>query len=462
MLEARWRCASAIVYATLIDVVAVVPVFFLEGLSGAFFRPLALSYALAVLASMVVALTVTPALCLILLSRRHARAAESPLVRVAASAATRGPGADHPHAAARDRHRRPSSCWPASWWRRTLGQSLLPDFKERDFLMHWLTKPGTSQPEDGADHDSGQQGAARHPRRAQLRRPHRPGLPGGRVVRRELRRELDQRRSRRSTMTRRWPPIQETVDGYPGLYRDVQTYLKERIREVLTGASEAIVVRIYGPDLECSAHKADEVERTMRGIDGIVEAHVELQDDVPQIEVEVDLAAAKRYGLKPGDVRRAAATLVAGEEVGDIFRDGKAYDVHVWSTPETRHSLTDIRELLIDTPGRRAGPLERRGRRSHRADAERHRPRAQSRRIDVGANVRGPRPRLRRARDVEDAARRRRIPARVPRRGTRRVQPSGQAAQQTPADLRPSPRRRRSSSCCWRPSAAGVWPRCSS
>jgi Cu/Ag efflux pump CusA len=69
------------------------------------------------------------------------------------------------------------------------------------------------------------------------------------------------------------------------------------------------------------------------------------------VNVTVNLDAAQRYGVKPGDVRRAAATLVAGEEVGDIFRDGKGYDVNVWSTPETRSSLSDIRSLLIDTPG---------------------------------------------------------------------------------------------------------------
>jgi Cu/Ag efflux pump CusA len=66
--------------------------------------------------------------------------------------------------------------------------------------------------------------------------------------------------------------------------------------------------------------------------------------------VEVDLAAAQRYGIKPGDVRRAASTIVSGEEVGDVFRDGKAYDVQVWSTPQSRANLTGIEKLLIDTP----------------------------------------------------------------------------------------------------------------
>ena len=60
------------------------------------------------------------------------------------------------------------------------------------------------------------------------------------------------------------------------------------------------------------------------------------------MEVKVDLATAQRYGVKPGDVRRQASTLVASEEVGDIFKGGKAYDVHVWSTPETRDNVGSI------------------------------------------------------------------------------------------------------------------------
>ena len=86
-------------------------------------------------------------------------------------------------------------------------------------------------------------------------------------------------------------------------------------------------------------------------MDGLIDLHTELQADIPQIQVEVDLEAAQRYGIKPGDVRRAAATLVSGIEVGDIFNNGRAYDVNVWSTPETRASVTDIEELPIDIPG---------------------------------------------------------------------------------------------------------------
>jgi Cu/Ag efflux pump CusA len=145
--------------------------------------------------------------------------------------------------------------------------------------------------------------------------------------------------------------VQEVVDSYPGLYHDLLTYFNERVDEVLAGSTEPIVVRIFGEDLDQLRSKAQEVRDELSEIPGISEEHVSFQEDVPQVDVTVDLEAAQRFGIKPGDVRRAAATLVAGEEVGDIFRGGKAYDVNVWSTPSSRQSVTDIRGLLLDTPG---------------------------------------------------------------------------------------------------------------
>ena len=144
--------------------------------------------------------------------------------------------------------------------------------------------------------------------------------------------------------------IQTAVDGYPGLFRDVLTYLKERIREVLTGSSEAITVRIFGPDLATLRAVASDVNDLVGSVPGVKENHVEFQEDIPQIRVTADLAAAREYGLKPGDVRRAAAWLIGGWEAGDLFRGGKAYDVQIWSVPEVRQSLSDVKGLMIDTP----------------------------------------------------------------------------------------------------------------
>jgi CzcA family heavy metal efflux pump len=384
VLEASVEVRTAIAYATLINVVAVVPVFFLGGLSGAFFKPLVFSYGLAVLVSMLVALTVTPALCLILLSRGH-RHQESPLLRVL----KRGYGTILSRVI-----RTP---WPAistaavvmlagAVVAPTLGQSLFPNFKERDFLMHWMTKPGTSAAEE-----------VRMSVRACKDLRQIPGVRNcgthiGQAVLGEEVHGVDFGEnwisiSPKVDYDKTVAAIRKTVDSYPGLYHDVQTYLRESVKESLTGATESIVVRITGPDLNVLRSKANEVTGKIKGIDGVIEAHPSFQESVPHIAVKVNLPEAERYGITAGDVRRQAATLVASEEVGDIFRGGKAYDVHVWSTPETRDSVSKVRELPIYTPGGKQIRLEQ------VADVrtaptpnviERDQ---QTNRIDVGANV---------------------------------------------------------------------------
>jgi CzcA family heavy metal efflux pump len=386
VLDASVEVRTAITYATLINVVAIVPVFFLPGLSGAFFKPLVLSYGLAVLASMIVALTVTPALCLILLSRGH-RHQESPLLRVL----KRGYGAG---LARIIRTPRPAIATAAVCLLAgivvtpNLGTILLPDFKERDFLMHWLTKPGTSVVEETrisvrACEDlreiSGVRNCGSHIGQA-LHADEVYGVDFGENWI-SVSPEVDYDKTLAS--------VQKTVDSYPGLYRDVQTYLRERVKEVLTGTSNSVVVRISGPELDVLRAKSDEISKRIAPIDGVVDAHADLAEDIPHMQVKVDLAAAQRYGLKPGDVRRQAGVLVANEEVNDIWTGGKIYDVRVWSTPETRHSVESLRELPVDTPGGNQIPLEQVAEVSVEPTPNFIEREDQSRRIDVGANVEG-------------------------------------------------------------------------
>jgi CzcA family heavy metal efflux pump len=387
VLDASVEVRSAITYATVINVVAIVPVFFLEGLSGSFFQPLVLAYGLAVLVSMVVALTVTPALCLLLLSSGRFRERESPLLR----ALKRGYGALLERVI-----RRPTPAigtaavlilaglviYP------TLGSQLLPNFKERDFLMHWLTEPAT-----GASEEKRISERACHDLRQ---------IPGVRNCGSHIGQALLSDEIYGVYFGENWISVSEdvdydrtldavhrTVEGYPGIYRDVQTYLRERIKEVLTGTSESIVVRIFGPDLEVLREKADEVAGAIAKVNGTVDVSPDFAEELPHVEVELDLDAARSRGLKPGDVRRQSSTLLASEEVSDIFSGGKAYDVHVWSIPSARNSLTDVQELPIDTPGggqvRLAEVADVRV-----APTPNHIERElQSRRIDVGANVEG-------------------------------------------------------------------------
>ena len=138
--------------------------------------------------------------------------------------------------------------------------------------------------------------------------------------------------------------VQKIVDGYPGLQRDLLTYLRERVKEVLTGASATIVVRIFGPDLDQLTAQAQKVAAAIGKIDGVADLKVQAQVLVPQIEVRYRPEKAQLVGVSPADVRRAATTLVQGTKVGEIYEDQKMFDVVVWGSPEVRDSMSAIRE----------------------------------------------------------------------------------------------------------------------
>lgn len=387
VLDASVEVRSTIIYATLIDVTAIIPVFFLSGLSGAFFQPLVLAYGLAVLASMVVAATVTPALCLLLLSRGHTQR-ESPLTRVL----KRGYGTAlalimrRPHPAILTAA---ATIGAGLLIFPTLGQSLLPNFKENDLITYWATKPGTSLTETKRISNRGC--------KAYLRE-----IPAVETCASHLGQALLGDEIHGINFDEQWvhldpdadydkslAEIREVIDSYPGLYRTTQTYLRERVKEVLSGASESIVVRVFGPDTEVLTKKAEEITTELAKIEGTVDPHVEQVEQIPQIEVEVDIDAARRYGITPGYVRRQSSALLASEEVGDIFDGGIAYDVHVWSQPEFRDSVTDVQNLPIDVPGGGQVPLHKVASIDVKPIANLIKHERQTRRIDAAADVAG-------------------------------------------------------------------------
>ncbi len=387
ILDASLEVRSAIVYATLIDVVALIPVFMIGGLSGAFFQPLAISYGLAVLASMLVALTVTPAMAYILLRNAPIERRESTLVHWLQARYSR---------ILRRIVSRPRAAWATAGAvvlagaviLPGLGQSLLPSFKERDFLMHWLTTPSASHPEMVRITTAASKELREIPGVRNFGAHIGQALAADEVVGMYFGENwisVDPAVDYEDTVAH----IQEVVDGYPGLQRDVQTYLKERIREVLTGSSDAITIRIFGPELGTLRDKAEELETAMDGIPGIIDLHVQLQTEIPQVDVEVDLAAAERYGIKPGDVRRAVSALVASEEVNDTYREGKIFDVRIWGTPEVRSSLSSIQGLLLDTPAGTQVRLDDVADVSINPTPNAINREGSFRRIDVGANVEG-------------------------------------------------------------------------
>ncbi len=343
--ETTLQTRSAALYSTLIVILAVTPIFFMGGMSGAFFEPLAWSYVLAVLASMIVALTVTPALSLLLRGEASRAHRESPvavwllgkydavLQRIVSA---------------------PRNAFIAVGVvvlagvgvLPLLGQSLLPSFKERSLLVNWSTAPGTSHTEthrmtsrvsDELRSLPGVRSVGAHVGRA---------ITGDQVVginSSQIWVGIDPKADYDKTIA----AIRETVAGYPGAEHSVQFYLRDKVGEVLTGANKAIVVRIYGPKREVLNQKAEEVRQALSGIAGIVDLRAEGQVDEPTVQVKVNLDAAGPANVKPGDVRRATATVFSGLVVGFLFKEQKIYEVVVLGAPEARQSLNNLADLWI-------------------------------------------------------------------------------------------------------------------
>jgi CzcA family heavy metal efflux pump len=349
VLDASLEVRSAVVYASVIIVLVFVPVFFLPGLAGTFFKPLALSYILAITASLAVALTLTPALSLMLLKVKSGAHRDALL--------SRGMKAIY-------RSILPvfaRSPWMAlfilalaftgtGWvWHTQLKEEFLPSFKERDFLMHWLEKPNTSV-----------EASKRITIAAATDLMKVPGVrnQGAHIGRAEVADEVVG-----PDFTELWislnpdalydetiHKVQAVVDGYPGLTRDLLTFLRERIKEVLTGASASIVVRIFGPDLDQLRTHAIEVGAALKDVPGVSALKVESVVQVPQITVKLRPENAALYGLTAGQVRQAVTTLISGRKVGEVYQDQRVHDVSVWSVPSVRADFTTLRELLIATP----------------------------------------------------------------------------------------------------------------
>jgi Cu/Ag efflux pump CusA len=344
ILEAR----PAVTYATVVVLLTMAPIWWMGGTAGAFFRPLAAAYVLAVVASMVVAWTLTPALCALLMTRFTGKRQPSPLGewvrRVWEPLVTR----------TLPRGRLALAVVGVLFLitliaLRSLPPSLVPAFREQNLVVQLEGLPGTSQPEmtrisgrisQELQSIPGVRDVGTHVGRAIL---------GDRTVdvhSAELWVGLDPA----ADHDRSAAAIERVVAGYPGLRHDVRSYLDQVTAELVADPEHRIVTRVYGETEDGLRQVAGEVKTALVGIDGLTESHIALPVQQAALEAQVDVATANRYGLKPGDVRRAAATLMSGIVVGNLFQEQKVFEVVVWSTPATRHNLSSIRNLLIDTP----------------------------------------------------------------------------------------------------------------
>jgi Cu/Ag efflux pump CusA len=375
--------------ATVIAVLSVLPVLVVGQVTGSFLRPLALSYALAILASMLVALTVTPALSLALSSgAAPGRLKSTPL---------RWLEARYTALLTRLFHR-PAPLYAAVALLLVAavavlpllgGRPLVPTLQDRDLLIHWQAAPGTSLTEMNRI-------TARATRELRT-------IPGVRDVGVHVGRastsdmvvgvsegdfwvSIDPRADHDATAT----AVARVAGAYPGLHPEVLTYQDQRLRQVAaTGTQAPLVVRVYGNDYRVLGAKAQEIAQLIAGVDGVIEPSVKLPAQEPAVEVEVAVTKAASHGIKPGDIRRAAAHVLSGTIAGTLFEQQKVFDVVVWGVPSKRDSLTDIHQLLIDTPTGRQVRLDDVADVRIRPNPMDIKHDAVSRYVDVVADVRG-------------------------------------------------------------------------
>jgi Cu/Ag efflux pump CusA len=348
VIDATLEMRSAILFTMLIVAAVLLPSFFLEREAGAFLPAIAGAYLLAIVASLVVALTVAPALGMMLLGSSSRERRESP---VAGWLRRRYDGVA------------PRIVSGAGTAVAVLGvvavaglvtvpfldQSMRPVLKERDVVVRLDAPPGTSLPR--MDEITAQAVE-------QLR-----SMSGIADVGAHVGRAIQSDQIVNVNSAEVWVSIDPSADydetiasiesvaiGLPEVSSDVSTYSEQRVTEVLGRDDREIVVRIYGQDPQILQAKAEEVRAAIAGIDGLADVRVDVPPEEPTIEVQPDIAAAEGYGLAPGDIRRAATTLLSGLVVGNLFEEQKVFDVAVWAVPEIREDPTDVENLLIDTP----------------------------------------------------------------------------------------------------------------
>ncbi len=351
--EASREVRGSIVFATLIVMLVFLPIFFLSGVEGRLLRPLGFAYLVAIGASLVVALTLTPALCSFALRRIGARAhgdsfvvrwlkrAYEPTLRVA----VRRPAAVGMAAAAL----LAVTIALAS----LLGRTFLPDFNEGALTVSAVTLPGTSLEQSDKLGRRVEEvlrsfpevvSTARRTGRAELDE-HAQDVNAAEIdVRLRLR-----DRSKADFLAE----LRRQLTTVPGVVCTIGGPIAHRIDHMLSGTRASIAIKIFGDELSELRAAADQIKQVMTTVPGVVDLAIEQQVDVPQLAIAFDRDAIARYGLRSGALAEAIETAYAGKKVTQILERQRTYDVIVRYRDDQRADLEAIRDTVIDTP---AGP----------------------------------------------------------------------------------------------------------
>ncbi|MSR21047.1 MAG: efflux RND transporter permease subunit [Gemmatimonadetes bacterium] len=351
VFEASKEIRASIINATLIIVVVFVPIFFLSGVEGRMLRPLGIAYIVSILASLVVALTVTPALATYLLPQSKALETETEswvsrtlkrlyaptLEAVLARPVPVLAGAVALVVAA-------AGTFPF------LGRAFLPEFQEGTLVVSVLTVPGTSLDESDAIGRRVEEillahaavvETARRTGRAELDE-HAQGVNAAEL---DVRLDLDGHDYETVLAD-----LRAALTAVPGTQITIGQPIGHRIDHMLSGTRASIAIDVFGPDLMELRRLGSEIEQVTLGVEGTVDVASEQQADVPQVHVTMNRGAMARFGVTPAYLAEAIDVAFAGETVSQVLEEQRAFALVVRFDPSVRGTLESVRQARIDTP----------------------------------------------------------------------------------------------------------------
>ena len=360
VLNASIEIRSSIVFATLIIALVFVPVFFLGGVEGRLLQPLGVAYLVALLASLIVAVTVTPVLCLLLLpnSRAVLTGHESGFVRLLKRGYT---------PLLNGALRQP--------WFVTLpavgllavalvatsffGRAFLPEFNEGSLTLSAVTLPGTSLAESDALGRVVEQtllssafpeiiSVARRTGRAELDE-HAQGVEAAEL---DVSLKMGQRSKAEFLAA-----LREALSLVPGMNVTIGQPISHRIDHMLSGTRANIAVKIYGSDLYQLRTLAEKARAAMAGVPGVVDLSVEQQTEIPVLTVKFDRPALARHGVTIREVARVLEAGLQGVKATRIIEGQSAYDLVVRLADADGWRTDTLGDLLVDTPAGAKVPL---------------------------------------------------------------------------------------------------------
>jgi CzcA family heavy metal efflux pump len=347
----------SVIFSTVIIAVVFAPIFTLTGVEGRIFAPMGVAYLVSIFASTFVAMTLSPALCAILLANRQLPTDDTwvsswsqRVYRPILAFTTRFPKIILLIATA--------SLVASLVILTTLGRVFLPEFQESSLVNAMVLYPGSSLEATNQVGFALQDALQDDPRftTVQLRSGRAPGdADAGGVNLGHLDVELSAAglQDREGSIEK----LRAEFAKIPGVAPSIGGFISHRMDEVLSGVRSAIAVKIFGPDLSELRRLGSAVEDVMGDIPGLVDLQLEPQVPIRQVQIKFNREAAARYGLTVGELSHTLETALNGRVVSQVLEGQQLFDLVVWLQPESRNNLDVIRNLLIDTPTNQKIPL---------------------------------------------------------------------------------------------------------